>query len=314
MMQPQVSIVIPTCNGASTLPELLDGIAAQVTAVTWETVAVDSESGDGTVTLLDGRVDRLIRIAREEFDHGLARNLAIRHSSGELVVLIVQDAVPASRRWLEELTDPLRKDPALAGTFARQLPRAGASRLTRRALSRWVASREIPHRGQVRDRAAFLALSPMARFELCAFDNVCSCIRRSVWERHPFPAAPFAEDLEWAREVLLAGHALAFAPNAAVVHSHERSLRHELARTRLAHRRLFELFELRTIPTARHLARALAVTLVDHLGCLLSEPGPRPGARDLLRALGLAVVWPVGQFLGARAAKRAGQRRAKGWV
>ena len=63
-----------------------------------------------------------------------------------------------------------------------------------------------------------------------------------------------AEDLEWARDVLLAGHALVYAPAAVVVHSHERSARHELRRTRLVHARLAELFDLRLVPDVPCLA------------------------------------------------------------
>ncbi len=56
----------------------------------------------------------------------------------------------------------------------------------------------------------FARLSPLERLALCTFDNVCSCIRRSVWRVHPFPEAPIAEDVEWAREVLVAGYRLAY--------------------------------------------------------------------------------------------------------
>src|SRR5256885_445805 len=83
---------------------------------------------------------------------------------------------------------------------------------------------------------------------------------RSIWERPPFGSTPIAEDLEWAREVLLAGHRLAYVPRAVVVHSHDRSARYELARTYLLHRRLFELFQLRTIPDVPSLARAVAAS------------------------------------------------------
>ena len=38
-------------------------------------------------------------------------------------------------------------------------------------------------------------LSPEKRHRLCVFDNVCACVRRDVWERHPFQAAAIAEDL-----------------------------------------------------------------------------------------------------------------------
>jgi len=293
----RVSIVVPTLDGAASLPALLHAIDAQEGVDRPEVVAVDSGSDDGTLELLESRVDRLLQVAPDDFDHGLTRNLGVEASTGELVVLLVQDAVPADSDWLASLTAPFAGSPRLAGAFARQLPRPDASRITRRALDRWVASRPEGRTAEVADERAFEALEPAERHLLCAFDNVCSCLRRSVWLEHPFRAAPIAEDLEWAREVLLAGHSLRYVPEARVVHSHERSLSHELRRTRLVHQRLAELFALRTIPSLPALTRAWAVTVLDHWRCLR-----RPGPRELARALGLAVVWPLGQYLGGRSA------------
>ncbi len=299
MSAPRVSIVIPTRNGISTLPALLDRLAGQRVDAAVEVIAVDSASTDGTAALLRDRVDRLIAIEAAGFDHGLTRNLGIEAASGDLVVLTVQDALPADDRWLAALIAPLRADPRLAGTFARQRPRPDASALTRQSLARWVAAGETP-RVVFLDRAAFARLSPRERLDRCAFDNVCSCIRRSVWLAHPFRATPIAEDLEWAKTVLLAGHALAFVPDAVVVHSHERGAREEFTRTREVHRRLRALFGLRTIPSLPALGRAVASSLARHVRCRREDGGRMP----LARAVGLAVAWPLGQYLGGRASTR----------
>src|SRR5262249_45025827 len=124
-------------------------------------------------------------------------------------------------------------------------------------------------------------------------DNVCACIRRSVWRAHPFQSTPIAEDLEWARDVLLSGGRLAYVPEATVVHSHDRSARYEFLRTYVLHRRLYQLFGLRLIPTLPALVRAVGSTLAVHIRC------DRSG-----RSVGLALAWPVGQYLGALSAAR----------
>jgi rhamnosyltransferase len=297
----KVSIVLPTRNGAETLPALLDAIARQRVDFPFEVIAIDSESSDGTADLLRQRVDRLIRIPADAFDHGLTRNLGINHASGDLVVLIVQDALPSSDSWLAALTAPLRGDDRVAGAFARQLPCPDASAVTRCYLSRWVASSETGRTIEVGGRAELEALDPMAQVECCAFDNVCSCIRRSIWSKHPFRQTPIGEDIEWAREVLLAGYRLAYIPAAAVVHSHDRSARYEFARTYLLHRRLYELFRLRTIPTVPLLARAIASSVALHWRCQKDERGGVPAGA---RAIALAVAWPLGQYLGALSAIR----------
>ena len=221
-----------------------------------------------------------------------------------LVVLLVQDAVPVSSDWLSALVAPFAADERVAGTFARQEPRVDASAVTRYYLDRWIAGRESPRTVSVAAREEFAALDPAARFDRCAFDNVCSCIRRSVWQRIPFRSTAIAEDLEWARDVLLAGYRLEYVPSAVVRHSHDRSARYEFARTFALHRRLFELFGLRTIPTLSTLAAAIASSMRAHLSCRRQVPptGGRSGRLD--RAVALAVAWPLGQYLGGLAAAR----------
>jgi glycosyltransferase involved in cell wall biosynthesis len=293
VIAPYVSIVLPTRNGAATLPSLFDAFARQRVDFPFEVVAVDSSSSDGTGALLRQRADRLVTIGADAFDHGLTRNLAIEHARGELIVLTVQDALPASDTWLAALTSPLRIDDGLAGTFARQIARLEASAVTRYALARWAGASDVPRTSSVSNAREFEALDPAAKFERCIFDNVCACIRRSVWCRHRFHQTPIGEDVEWARDVLLAGYRLAYTPEAAVIHSHDRSARYEFARTYILHRRLHELFGLRTIPTPYGLARAIGSSVHAHLRCEKSA-----------RAIALAVAWPLGQYLGALSAVR----------
>lgn len=304
MSKERVSILIPTLNGMATLPEVLEAIRQQHFSSELELVAVDSGSTDGTCDFLRSRVDCLIQITRDQFNHGLTRNLGIERCSGELVVLLVQDAKPASASWLTALIAPFIGDDSLAGTFARHLPRPEASRITRRMARRWVTAQDRPARKRLENREALHDLAPLERLRSCAFDNVCACISRAVWQRHPFPRALFAEDLEWAKTVMEQGYPVAYVPEATVYHSHERSVSYEFKRTYLAHHRLYQLFGLCTIPSLHSLGRSLGVSLWDHASCLLQEPGPTPEIAEIFRTLELALAWPVGQYLGALTAKR----------
>lgn len=307
MTDPQVSVLLLTYNGLATLPAVLDGIAAQTTDWPVEVVAIDSGSSDGTLDLLAARVDRLVRIPSGEFNHGLTRNRGIAACHGEFVVLLVQDAVPIGTTWLAELTRPLLTDPSVAGTFARQRPRPDASALTRYYYGRsWMAKGDTARIASIASREDFRARSPMEQLDLCTFDDVCSCVRRAVWDRIPFRHTPIAEDLEWAMDVLLAGFRLAYVPEAAVMHSHDRSAAYELKREYLVHRRLHELFGVRTIPTLRHLMWAFAVMVPAHARCLVRDERRPLRVGEVIRALTLAFAFPLGQYLG-------GLSGAKGW-
>jgi rhamnosyltransferase len=304
--EPLVSIVLLTWNGGRDLRELVGAIARQRVDFAFEVVAVDSGSTDGTAEWLEqsAGVARVVRIAPDQFNHGTTRNLGIEQSRGALVVLIVQDAVPASDDWLARLVAPLRHDPRVAGTFCRQRPRPDARAITVSYLEGWAGASPAPRRVSFADAGALDALDPGAQLQACTFDNVCSCLRRAVWQQIPFRATVIAEDLEWARRVLRAGHTLEYVADAAVVHSHDRSAGYELARTYLLHHRLFELFGLRTIPRARDLARAIVSSARRHLRCERSARAAGQGAAGRWRALGLAVAWPLGQYLGGLSASK----------
>jgi rhamnosyltransferase len=234
------------------------------------------------------RVDRLVPIAPASFNHGATRNLGIEHCRGDLVWLLVQDALPVSDDWLIALIRPLREDDHVAGAYARQIPRPEADAITRYYLGGYQACSEMPRTVSVASAEDFARLSAFDRLALCTFDNVCSCVRRSVWQVHPLPVTSSAEDVAWAREALLAGHRLAYEPWAAVVHSHHRSARYELDRTYMLHQRLHKLFGLTTVPTARHLARAIMTSLVAHGRCVVADGGPGQSERGSLVARGLA--------------------------
>jgi rhamnosyltransferase len=300
-MNIRVSIVIPTLNAGPVLEQVLAAIDSQNCDVRREIVAIDSGSTDGTLERLQRHSATVLRVQPGAFNHGETRNAALARVDGMFAVLLVQDAVPVSPGWLAALLDPLLIDAKVAGSFARQAPAPGASEMTTHYLSRWVAAGEQPRTVGPLATEDFDRLSPVQRHAVCAFDNVCSCVRTEVWREHPFRKTAIAEDLEWARDVLLAGYRIAYAPTAVVRHSHERSVRYELQRTYLVHQRLQELFGLSTIPSLGSLFRSVASTVPANARIASREAAGR--ARAVLRGAALGVAMPVGQYLGARSAR-----------
>jgi rhamnosyltransferase len=300
-MKPQVSVVIPTCNAGPVLEHLLCAVESQDCDCDCDIIAADSGSTDGTIDRLTRHRATVIDVRPDGFNHGETRNAALARVRGLFAVLLVQDAVPASPGWLTALLAPLLDDPLVAGSFARQMAAPGASSITAHYLSRWVAAGGQPRTVGPLTRDAFQRMSPAERHAACAFDNVCSCIRVSTWREHPFRRTAIAEDLEWARDVLLAGHRLVYAPDAVVHHSHERSVRYEFQRTYLVHQRLQALFGLSTVPTVGSLVRSVAATVPANARIASRDAAGR--TRAVLRGAALGVVMPLGQYLGARSAR-----------
>jgi len=297
----RISLVMPTWNGARTLPEVLAALARQRLPLA-EKVAVDSGSRDETVTLLAAAGFQVHSIPGREFDHGATRDLGISLTGGEIVVLLVQDALPAADSFLEALTAPFAADPRLAGCYGRQRPRPGANPILAERLRHWNASRGEPVI-QEASEAELARLAPLERLHRCAFDNVASAVRRSAWEAAPFGRRAFGEDLAWARRVLLAGHRIRFDPAAEVIHSHDRSPMAEFRRLYCDHQNLRELFGLALIPTLAQALRARKNQARAYRELLAALPlGPREAAHWRRWARRYAWAEALGIWLGARSA------------
>jgi rhamnosyltransferase len=233
------------------------------------------------------------------FNHGATRNQGIALSGGEFVVLLVQDAVPVGTKWLANLLGNF-SEADVAGVYCRQLPRPNADVLTRRQLANWVAGK--PERVVQRlNGRSWEALTPWQRLELCIFDDVCACVRRTVWERIPYTVTYFGEDIEWGKQVIQAGYALVYESEAAVVHSHERSAWYEYQRTYLCHRRLYALFGLHTVQTwSAAWTSVLRGILKDAAFVWLREKNVRRRLSLLARVPLLTCAAVFGQYHGAR--------------
>jgi len=187
-----------------------------------EIVAVDSGSTDGTQDLVRSFDGRVHEIAPEDFNHGATRNLGADLAAGEIVVFTVDDALPVDATWLARLTEPLRGDGPLAGTYSRQI--AYESAPPHQAFY-------IDHRYGPDPRVQTAAGPDDLTVANVLFSNVSSAVRKPLLEEFPFASdIVIAEDLEWCARLLLAGHEIAYVPESVVRHSHDYSLADALKR------------------------------------------------------------------------------------
>jgi rhamnosyltransferase len=209
----RVSVIIPTLNGAATLPALLAAIA-RVRDTALEIVAIDSGSRDDTVRLLQGAGATVLDLGGRRFGHASARNRAAARAAGEYLLFLTQDVEPVGDGWLPALLDAMA-EAQVAGVFGRQIPR-GAS-----AEEAFMVTANYPAEPRIITSAALEApFGPGATF----FSNAFGMMKRSVWERIPFPEIIMSEDQAWGRAVLAEGLEIRYVPDAAVYHGHRLSL------------------------------------------------------------------------------------------
>lgn len=209
----KISVIVPTKNAGSRFDEVLKKIRAQQGGKDIEIIAVDSGSTDSTVETAKKYGCKVFSIKSTEFSHGNTRNVAISKTTGKIIVLMTQDAVPADGKWLSELLKPF-EDPLVAGVFSRQIPFKETNIAERFFISRQYSS--IP-------RTNYPSKKPKAIDVF--FSNVSSAIKKSVWKKNKFSSdIPSSEDQLWAKKTIQAGFKTVYAPSSKVFHSHNYDL------------------------------------------------------------------------------------------
>ena len=232
---PSVSIVIPAKNAGEEFALTLEVIRSQAD-IEAEIIVVDSGSTDATVELARRFGANVFEVAAESFDHGRTRNLGLSQASGEFCVLLSQDAVPVGETWLSTLLEPFSDD-QVVGISACMVPREDAD-----PMGRWETEshRELMgnfvQKYRLQSGDCFSSLIREERLRVTCFNNVCSALRRDVWEKIPFRPGSFAEDMDWAVRALAAGHRIVYNPRARAVHSHNRPPSYHLRRHYISNR------------------------------------------------------------------------------
>lgn len=224
MDRTNISVIIPTLNAEKELPALLEGLSAQ-TARPDEVIVIDSESGDRTVSIAEAAGARVMTVARKDFDHGKTRDTALQASSGEIVVFLTQDAVPADETFLENLIRPLGEEKVAVAT-GRQLPKTDAT-----PMEKLVRAFNYPAESHIRSEEDVPRMGIKAFF--CS--DVCAAYSREIYQAlggfdHPLKTN---EDMFYAAKAIRGGYRVAYAADAKVFHSHNFTLKEQYRRNKI---------------------------------------------------------------------------------
>ncbi|NJK99012.1 MAG: glycosyltransferase family 2 protein [Spirulinaceae cyanobacterium RM2_2_10] len=253
-MSYDLTIAIPTFNGAARLPRLLACLRAQVDTdkLNWEIIIVDNNSTDNTADVIreyqqDWPTDVPLHYSFEPRQGAaFARIRAVEEARGQLVGFLDDDNLP-NERWV-----------AAACDFADQHPQAGAIG------SQIHPEYEVPPPENFERIASFLAI--VERGEQSQLyqpamkmlpPSAGLVVRREAWQRHA-PNPPFlqgrsgktilnSEDLESILHIQNAGWQVWYNPAMEIYHV--------IPRNRLT--RDYLLYIVRSTGLARHYIRSL---------------------------------------------------------
>ena len=225
-MRKYVSVIIPTLNAEKNISKLIKSLVSQSLKPD-EIIIVDSESDDNTVKIAKSHSEvKVINIKRKDFNHGGTRNMALKHSVGDIVVFMTQDAFPANNILLEKLIAPFDEDERIAVSTARQLPRENA-----KPAERLIREYNYPPESSIKSS------KDISKFGIKTFctSDVCSAYRRSIYK----DLGGFENDLKTNEDMMFAakaihsGYAISYRADAEVIHSHNFTLKEQYKRNYL---------------------------------------------------------------------------------
>lgn len=226
-----VSCIIRTYNEAKYIGKLIEVLRSQEECgEDVQIVIVDSGSTDSTVEIARNHEVNLIRIPKRQFNYSKALNLGIENSTGDLIVILSAHSIPCRNDWLHRIVAHF-EDKKVAGVYCKQVPWPGAE---------WREAFRIRNTFG-NDSKVFCKDNSDSEM---SFSNAASCIRRSVWERHPFVIMPAAEDRDWASWAINNSYSIIYEAEAQVYHSHDDSCR-SAARRRIAVQKAADLRQAR---------------------------------------------------------------------
>jgi glycosyltransferase involved in cell wall biosynthesis len=224
-MAPLATVAIPVFNGARYLDEVVSAVRAQAVDAEVEILVVDSGSSDGSLEIARRHGARIHEIPKGEFSHGGTRNLMMELARGDYVAFLTQDATPADERWLAALLEGFEQADDVAAVFGPQVARPDASHMIKCEMERHFAvwgDRGTRIDVQRLDRSPDgLTLYRHYPGKWSFHSDVNGAVARWAWERIPFREVPYAEDQLLGRELIEAGFAKVFHPEARVLHSHD---------------------------------------------------------------------------------------------
>ncbi|MGH7995815.1 MAG: glycosyltransferase family 2 protein [Opitutaceae bacterium] len=196
------TVVLRSYNERWALEGTLAALRAQRHS-SWELIAFDSGSTDGSVDLLQAANPRVfVRLSPRDYRPGRVLNQAMTLARTDRVIFLNADATPVGPDWLGPLIGAL-EDSRTAAVFGRQVPRPGCRAVFARDYERCFGHRR-----------------PSAKWDHF-FSMVSSGLRRDVWALRGFrEEMQYSEDDEYTRWCVSRGYTIRYCPESVVAHSH----------------------------------------------------------------------------------------------
>lgn len=226
MINCTVSVVIPAYNAGEQFDKLLTSLRSQKLIRSIEIVVVDSGSKDNTVKICKAHHVKLIKIPNEEFSHSRARNMGAAAASGDLLLVMTQDAMPVDDMWMYHLAEIIVSGQAVAVSCLERCPEG--TELYYRAASWYHAKFQGALEHSRINRMDYKDTAEELRAKASLNDVTCM-IRADIFSNMLY-RFNYGEDLDMGLRLLRAGYPIGVINTTFTVHGHNRKAGYYLKR------------------------------------------------------------------------------------
>lgn len=218
------TVIIPSYSSPPYLYEVLEAIQQQETDFEYEVLIIDSGLSGEARNVVNHFDVHVHEIPNGEFSHGPTRNLGVQLANGKYVVFLTDDATPSNTQWLQHLIDGFSVTENVANVLAKQIPRPNHSPTVKRDIEETFkkigSDQDITTVYKIEEGEEgwqhYLAHKEVMRFN----SDTCAAYLRDALLKVPFRTVDYAEDQLAGQDLLEAGYARVYYPDAAVIHSH----------------------------------------------------------------------------------------------
>ena len=213
-----IDVIIPTYKPGAEFVRVIRGLHNQSVKIN-RVIIMNTEEAffKGVANDLQKFIDEgfveVHHILKQDFDHGNTRREGIAKSKADIIVMMTMDAVPADDKLIENLIRPLSDD-KVAASYARQLPKEGASR-----------REQITREFNYPDVSVLKSSKDYDRLGIKTFfcSNVCCAYSRRIYDKLGgfVTRAIFNEDMIYAGQAVKQGYMISYTAKAVVYHSHD---------------------------------------------------------------------------------------------
>ena len=215
-MKKTIDVIIPTYHPGNEFSKLIDRLMKQTCPIHQIIIMNTEEAFWDSKWNEDYPFLEVHHIQKSEFDHGGTRKKAAEISEADIMIFMTQDALPADRNLVQNLTDALLADEQIGAAYARQLPNSECS-----FVERYTRSFNYPETSCVKTKADLPKYGVKTYF--CS--NVCAAYKKEIFEKLGgfVERTIFNEDMILAGTMIKQGGKIAYCAKAKVIHSHNYS-------------------------------------------------------------------------------------------